>query len=138
MAANTRFATGVHVLVLLAANPNSLQTSSDLAGELNTNPVVIRRVLSSLQHAELIHSQKGPSGGSRLARSPKDITLADVYESVETNASLHVPDVSSGTGTVVNTQLSRAFAEGRRCLVEQLSKTTLAQIAKKVGKAGKR
>lgn len=138
MAANTRFATGVHVLVLLAANPDSLQTSSDLAGELNTNPVVIRRVLSSLQQAELIHSQKGPSGGSRLARSPKDITLADIYESVQTNGGLHVPEVSSGNGTLVNTLLGKAFAESRRCLVEQLSKTTLAQMVKRVGKASRR
>ena len=67
MAINTRFATGVHALVLLAAEPDVLQTSEDVARKLNTNPVVIRRVFSLLQQAELVESQKGPSGGSPKA-----------------------------------------------------------------------
>ena len=46
MAANTRFATGVHAMVLLAAEPEELQTSEDVAGKLSINPVVIRRVFS--------------------------------------------------------------------------------------------
>jgi Rrf2 family protein len=138
MAANTRFATGVHVLVLLAAHPDSLQTSADLAAELNTNPVVIRRILSSLQQADLIQSQKGPSGGSRLLRSPKEITLADVFEAVETNTRLHVPSANSGSAVAVNALLEKAYAESTRCLIEQLDKTTLSQMIKRVGKAGRR
>ncbi len=138
MAANTRFATGVHVLVLLASNSDSLQTSSDLAQELNTNPVVIRRVLSSLQQAELVYSQKGPAGGSRLARPAKSITLADVYSAVETNTRLHVPGVSGPNATRVNALLSKSFDECSKCVVEQLRKTTLAQLVKRVGKPQKK
>ena len=67
MAANTRFATGVHALVLLAAEPDGLQTSEDVAGKLSINPVVIRRVFSLLHRAGLLESQKGPHGGSKLA-----------------------------------------------------------------------
>jgi Rrf2 family protein len=78
MAVNCRFATGVHVLVLLASEPDTLQTSTDIALKLDTNPVVVRRVLASLQQAKLIESQKGPTGGSRLLKSPKAISLADV------------------------------------------------------------
>src|ERR1700733_2037103 len=78
-AVNTRFATGVHALVLLAAEPDILQTTEDVARKLNTNPVVIRRVFSLLQQAELVESQKGPSGGSRLGRPGKEIYPADIY-----------------------------------------------------------
>ena len=53
MAVNCRFATGVHVLVLLASEPDRLQTSTDIALKLDTNPVVVRRVLASLQQAKV-------------------------------------------------------------------------------------
>src|ERR1700733_3998415 len=95
MAVNTRFATGVHALLLLAAEPDVLQTSEDVARKLNTNPVVIRRVFSLLQQAELVESQKGPSGGSRLARSARDITLADIYRALDPGDIFHTASASA-------------------------------------------
>src|ERR1700727_3451650 len=89
MAVNTRFATGVHALVLLAAEPDVLQTSEDVARKLNTNPVVIRRVFSLLQQAELVESQKGPNGGSKLARPAKEITLSDVHRALDAGGIFH-------------------------------------------------
>ena len=83
MAVNTRFATGVHALSLLASEPDVLQTSDDVAGKLNTSPVVIRRVFSLLHQAGLVASQKGPSGGYMLARNPARITMADVVDIIE-------------------------------------------------------
>src|ERR1700739_4580110 len=102
MAVNCRFATGVHVLVLLAGEPGTLQTSTDIAEKLDTNPVVVRRVLASLQQAKLIESQKGPTGGSRLLRSPKTISLADIYRALETGSLFHAPDVRSSGPVRVN------------------------------------
>src|SRR5664279_3192542 len=101
MAANFRFATGVHTLVLLAAEPEILQTSNDIARKLNTNPVVIRRVLASLQKAELVSSQKGPSGGSRLSRPAKSITLRDIYRAVENGDIFHSPDLAGAAAVRV-------------------------------------
>ena len=109
MAVNCRFATGVHVLVLLAAEPDTLQTSTDIAEKLDTNPVVVRRVLASLQQAKLIESQKGPTGGSRLLRSPKAISLADVYQAVETGSLFHTPHVHASVPVRVNAALGKDF-----------------------------
>jgi Rrf2 family protein len=134
MAANTRFATGVHILVLLAAEPDSLQTSTNLAEHLKTNPVVVRRVLSSLQRADLIVSQKGPTGGSRLAKPAKAITLADIYKAVESNPLFYAPVTMNGNGTRVNTVLEKTFVSAKKCVVEELAQTTLASVVKKVGK----
>src|ERR1700761_3020816 len=94
MAVNTRFATGVHALLLLAAEPDVLQTSEDVARKLNTNPVVIRRVFSLLQQAELVESQKGPSGGSRLGRPAKEITLSDIHRALDAGGLFHSPTFS--------------------------------------------
>jgi len=138
MAVNCRFATGVHVLVLLAADPDTLQTSTDIAEKLDTNPVVVRRVLASLQQAKLIESQKGPTGGSRLLRSPKAISLADVYQAVETGSLFHAPHVRASVPVRVNATLGRVFSSAMGSLMKDFEKTTLSQVLKRVGKSGRR
>jgi Rrf2 family protein len=137
MAVNTRFATGVHALVLLAAEPDVLQTSEDVARKLNTNPVVIRRVLSLLQQAELISSQKGPSGGSKLARPAKTIHLGEIYRALEPGSVFHVATVSGTTVSKVNSALNKVFGEAQSALEKELQQTTLSQLVKKLGKKAK-
>ena len=138
MAANTRFATGVHILVYLAAEPDRLQTSSSLAEHLDTNPVVVRRVLSSLHRADLVVSQKGPTGGSRLSKPAKAITLADIYKAVEVNPLFYKPQVSGGAPARVNLALDRVLNSAKACVVEEFKSTSLAQLVKKVGKPTKK
>jgi Rrf2 family protein len=136
MAINTRFATGVHALVLLAAEPDVLQTSEDVARKLNTNPVVIRRVFSLLQQAKLVESQKGPNGGSKLARSAKEITLSDVHQALNTGDLLHGVTFS-GAQSKVSSALEQVFANVSRAVEKELDQTTLSQLVKKVSKKSK-
>ncbi len=138
MAVNCRFATGVHVLVLLAAKPDTLQTSTDIAEKLDTNPVVVRRVLASLQQAKLIESQKGPTGGSRLLKTPKAISLADVYKAVETGSLFHTPQVRAAGPVRVNGALEKVFSASMSALFDDFEKTSLSQVLKRVERAGKR
>jgi Rrf2 family protein len=138
MAVNCRFATGVHVLVLLAAEPDTLQTSTDIAEKLDTNPVVVRRVLASLQQAKLIESQKGPTGGSRLLKSPKAITLANVYRAVETGSLFHSPQVHAAGPVRVNAVLDKVFSSSMVALLEDFEKTSLSQVVKRLQKVAKR
>ena len=82
MAANSQFSMAVHVLTLLArANGASLKSDS-IAQSVNTNPVVIRRLLGQLANAGLVTSQTGAHGGTRLARDAGDVRLCDVYGAV--------------------------------------------------------
>lgn len=132
MAVNTRFSTGVHALVLLALEPSALQTSETIAGKLATNPVVIRRVFSLLRQADLVTSHKGPSGGSQLARSAKEITLKDIYRALEPSAVFHEAAVSGPGADLVSKELARAFKAAEAGLMEALAETTLHSIAKRV------
>jgi Rrf2 family protein len=131
MAANTRFATGVHAMVLLAAEPDGLKTSEEIAGKLNLNPVVVRRIFSLLGRAGLLESQKGPHGGSKLARSAKQISLADIYRALDGGELFHTAKLTSGQPGKVGAALKRAFARAEEAVREELEKTTLNQIAKK-------
>jgi Rrf2 family protein len=134
MAVNTRFSTGVHALVLLALEPEALQTSETIAGKLATNPVVIRRVLSLLRQAELVTSHKGPSGGSQLARSAKEITLKDIYHALEPSAVFHEASVTGPAADLVSKELARAFKAAETGLTEALAETTLHSIAKRAAR----
>lgn len=83
---NKQFATAVHVMTALTlenggAGPIS---SSRLAESVNTNPVVIRRLLLLLQKADLVSSTKGQNGGVTLKRNASTITLEDIYLAVQT------------------------------------------------------
>jgi Rrf2 family protein len=135
MAANTRFATGVHALVLLALEPDTLQTSETVATRLNTNPVVIRRVFSLLQQAELVRSQKGPSGGSRLARPAKEITLADVYRALDPTPVFHPAMVSGTTATKVSSELDKIVRKAEASMVAELEQTSLNSVVKKFSRS---
>ncbi len=137
MAVNTRFATGVHALLLLAAEPDVLQTSEDVARKLNTNPVVIRRVFSLLQQAELVESQKGPSGGSRLARSAKEISLADIYRALNPVDVFHAASAHASQSGKLSHALNQIFKDAQRALEKELAQTSLSQLVKKTTKKEK-
>ena len=76
---NQQFATAVHVLTALAFHKKELMSSEALAQSVNTNAVVIRRLLSQLTKAHLVATTRGKSGGVKLAKEPQTITLKDVY-----------------------------------------------------------
>src|ERR1700756_3589486 len=78
-----RFAMAVHVLAVLAYKEGDRVTSAMLARSVNTNPVIIRRLLLALPRAKLVETSKGAGSGSRLSRSPARINLAEVYKAVE-------------------------------------------------------
>lgn len=83
MSTSSRFAVAVHVLTLMAWSDDEPLKSDQVAESVNTNPVVIRRMLCELAQDNLVVSQMGSTGGSRLARRPEEITLLDVYRAVE-------------------------------------------------------
>ncbi|HLJ76533.1 MAG TPA: Rrf2 family transcriptional regulator [Acidobacteriaceae bacterium] len=138
MAVNTRFATGVHALALLASEPDVLQTSDDVAGKLNTNPVVIRRVFSLLHQAGLVDSQKGPHGGSRLAKPAKQITLAEVYGALDGGEIFHTAAFDGADHSKLRSRLKNVFADAEAALRDELERTSLSDLVKKSGKKGKK
>ncbi|MGX9807853.1 Rrf2 family transcriptional regulator [Exiguobacterium acetylicum] len=79
MAISTRFSVGIHILSLIATDEK--MTSDLIAGSVNTNPVVIRKIMGMLKKADLIEVRPGVAG-ARLARPLSRITLLDVYHAV--------------------------------------------------------
>jgi Rrf2 family protein len=127
MALNSRFATGIHALLVLASAPDKLHRSEDVALRLGTNAVVVRRVFSQLRQAGLIQSQKGPSGGAKPARSAAEITLSDIHQAVHPQRPNYAPTLPPE----IQSALKGVFTAATRAFENELAQTTLAQLAKK-------
>jgi Rrf2 family protein len=130
----------VHVLAVLAYKEGGRVTSALLAGSVNTNPVIVRRLLLALQRAKLVDTCKGAGSGSRLSRSPRRIDLAQVYRAVE-NAEPFAspsrkPNAACPVGKCIRETLYRVFASAQRALERDLGKTTLADVMDTVKASG--
>lgn len=130
----------VHVLAVLAYKEGDRVTSAFLADSVNTNPVIIRRLLLSLQKARLVETCKGAGSGSRLSRSPRRINLAEVYRAVEDAESFakptRKPNAACPVGHCISEALSRLFASAQRAMEMDLAKTTLADVMDAVKASG--
>lgn len=131
MSANSRFAVTIHILTLLALKQQPL-TSKHIACSVNTNPVVVRRLLSLLAKAGLIHTQLGVEGGSTLAHPPHHITLHQIYHLIHPNHlfALHPnqPDPHCPCGRNIQPILNNIFQQTETAIATVLTNTTLADI----------
>lgn len=80
---NQQFTFAVHIMTALAFSRGAVIDSRTLAASVNTNPVVVRRLLMALRRARLIETFAGKHGGARLRKKPNEISLMDVYKAVE-------------------------------------------------------
>lgn len=136
MAANSQFSVAVHVLTILAKNTDGRVKSDYIAGSVNTNPVVIRRLLSNLQESGLVTSQVGAAGGTSLTKLPKDIRLSEIYKSVSCGEvfALHPnkPNENCPVGKNIEAVLCGLQKEIDRSIEEKLNQYTLRDIIEKL------
>ncbi len=139
MAANSQFSMAVHILTMLATAGDENVKSECIAASVNTNPVVIRRVLGQLNAAGLVASQTGATGGTRLAREPKDISLCEIYKAVSCGEvfALHAkaPNQDCPVGKNIESVLCNLQKEIDQTVGERLGQYTLACIIEKVSVA---
>lgn len=83
MQISSRFTIAIHVLTCIDTFKDDYKVTSDfLAGSVNVNPVIIRRLLQQLKAAGLVNVARG-SGGAQIARPLGEITMLDIYNAVE-------------------------------------------------------
>lgn len=136
---NQQFATAVHVLTSLACNKNDLMSSDNLADSVNTNPVVIRRLLSQLTKSKLVVTTRGKSGGVRLAKDPAQISLKDIYLAVSPAESIGPRNKSPNKECAVSCAMfaiMSGIAEGtQKATLKYLESQRLSDLSKKILKS---
>ena len=132
MKVSTRFSMGVHILAMLEVCKEMPCTSEFIAGSVNTNAVVIRRILGMLKKAGLVKTTLGRKGAELLKR-PEEITLLDVYRAVGADEGT-VLDVHTETnpfcpvGANIQTALGGTVHAVQALLEAELSTRTVADI----------
>ena len=128
-------AVSAHILALLSFAPSGRVYTSALVGRsVNTNPVVVRRLMGTLKKAGLITIVRG-KGGAALSRPAEDITLLDVFNAIVPAAKrcpfeLHQnPSSRCFVGKNIHDALEMPLAKARNALQESLATTTIADIA---------
>ena len=132
MTGNTRFAASVHMLAYLAYRQGAAVPSAEIAASVDTNPVVIRRLLSALVKARLVNATKGASGGFSLASTPENISLRDIYRAVEPQPQRgldhFVPNAKCPVGAKIGAILHSVFVKAQAGMEAELARVTLAEI----------
>jgi len=130
---NTRFAVAVHILTFLQTQGGEPAPSEFIAASVNTNPSLIRRLLSQLARAGLTTSQMGTGGGALLARPGEEITLLDVYRAIDEGTEVFAihpePNPNCLVGRNIQAALKARIEEAELALKNQLARTSIAQMA---------
>jgi Rrf2 family protein len=141
MPTSSRFAGAVHVLTLLELSGGEPVTSECVAASVNTNPAVVRRLLSSRARAGLVASRLGAGGGARLARPAAQITLCDVYHAVEERDvfAMHhsPPNPRCPVGREIQGVLERTTHAAERAMEAELGRRTVADVVRDVRARGR-
>jgi Rrf2 family protein len=129
---NCRFTFAVHVMAVLALEKAECCPSSRLARTVNTNPVVIRRLLIELQEAGLISTFRGPHGGALLKRNPEKVTLREIHNAVDQGKTFgthpNEPSAECPVGKKIIKVMERIQNRADRALERELEKMTLADV----------
>lgn len=131
---NTRFATIIHILTLLAKNPGQWLSSDWIAQSIHVNPVIVRKELSVLQEMSWVISKKGKEGGSMLHVSSDEISLADIYKAVKNSNVLGKKNDCDGSkcpvGKGINKELEQLFKETDEVVFNALQHKSLKSFTK--------
>ena len=138
MSITTRFSVGIHILAVLDIYQDEVTSSSFIASSVNTNPTVIRKIMSLLKAAGLIHTQAGVAGAC-LAKSPEQIPLLAVYEAVYAdNKSQALFDVHQDTserclvGMHIQSAINPILYRVEGALREELKSSTLEDVIEQI------
>ena len=132
---NTRFATLIHILTILAKSPGEWLSSDWIAGSIHINPVIVRKELGILQELGWVISKKGKEGGSMLDVSSCEISLADIYKAVK-NANVlgkrnSSPNPKCPIGKDINKELESLFTEMDEIVFGALQQYTLKSFVER-------
>jgi len=129
---------GLRALICLsdAYERGYLQTK-ELAAREKLPTKFLESILSALTRGKFLVSKIGATGGYRLARSPKDISLADIVGRLEGKKLMDdamAPEPGERPGEVAVRLMQADMSDAIRTL---LSAKTLAQLAEQVAQQGR-
>jgi len=134
---SSRFAVGIHILALIEINKDGVSTSEFLAESVNTNPALIRKITGMLRNAGLVKTRPGIAG-VELAKNLFDVTLLDVYKSVNVVQenelfSIHEnPNPDCPVGRNIQDSIVQQFSIAQAALEKVLENVTMEDMVRDI------
>ena len=134
MRRDSKLSSILHLLLHMAHSKRPL-TSDELAGFLQTNPVLVRRTLAGLRERGYVGSEKGHGGGWVITADLAKVTLHDIYLGVGAPTMFamgnRVDHPACLVEKVVNQSLTQAFDEAEALLISRFAGVTLAELSER-------
>jgi DNA-binding IscR family transcriptional regulator len=132
MRRDSRLSGVLHVLLHMAEAGGPV-TSETMAKAMQTNPVVIRRIMAGLRDAGFVRSEKGHGGGWTIARDLGSITLRDVYAALGSPELFALGNRTEAPGCLVeqavNAALDDAFRDAEALLLDRFGAVVLSELS---------
>lgn len=122
---------GLRALMRLAAEPDRVFTTEEIASEFSISRNHLIKVVRDLADAGFVTTQRGAHGGFRLARPPDRITIGEVVQRLEARHAL-VECFREDGGACALTPRCKLIAPLTRAgaaFIAELNKTTLLDCA---------
>src|SRR4030095_13523429 len=111
-------------------------TSEAIAKSLQTNPVVVRKILKLLEREGLVALRQGRHGGVDLRLPASRITLGQIYKAVESESGIFSMRSQVNEGGAVACAMKRGlgpiFDAANDAVEQALGKTRLSDLLRRV------
>ena len=129
---SVQFTVAAHIMAALGYKHGEEISSATLAESVNADPTFVRKSLSKLSKAGLVVTKRGKSGASMLSRSPRQITLLDIYRASAAPPAFAIHSYPAEKRCPVSCHLkecmSALLSQAQNSFERSLGKTTLAHL----------
>ena len=123
----------LHTMVYLAGLPGKHVSAREIAGDMNVSEAHLSKVLQRLAREGLVDSVRGPKGGFSIGSRYADVSLLDIYESIEgpmhDKHCFRTTRVCNGNTCIFGGLLGDVSSQVK----EYLSQTKLPELAGRIG-----
>ena len=135
--AQTAIAVALDIAFHAGRSSSQLAGAADVAERLGAARRGLEPVLQGLSRAGLLESLRGPRGGYRLARRPRDIRLADILAAVSEGGGPDAAPTEEGlSGALQAAVVGPLWQELDALLRERLEALTLEDLLRRAQMAG--
>ncbi len=129
---SVQFAVAAHIMAALGYFHGEEISSATLAESVSADHTFVRKSLSKLSKAGLVVTKRGKSGASMLSRSPRQITLLDIYRASAAPPAFAIHSYPVEKRCPVSCHLKECMSEllsqAQNSFERSLAKITLADL----------
>ena len=135
-AKSLQFTVAAHIMAALGYKHGEEISSATLAESVSADPTFVRKSLSKLSKAGLVVTKRGQSGASMLSRSPRQITLLDIYRASAAPPAFAIHSYPVEKRCPVSCHLKECMSvllsQAQISFERSLAKTTLAHLVDQI------